>query len=71
MKEKFLQNPPLLQMLKATTPKLLVEASVDRQWRTGVHIRNPHVLKRELWSGNGWMSSMLSEIRDMEAPTTN
>ena len=31
IKEKFLQNPLLLQMLKATKPKLLVEASMDKQ----------------------------------------
>ena len=70
LKEKFLQNPPLLQMLKTTSPRLVVEASVDRQWGTGVRIRNPHALKRELWSGNGWMH-MLSKIRDMESPMTN
>ena len=29
IKEKFLQNPPLLQMLKTMKPKLLVEASME------------------------------------------
>ena len=44
IKEKFLQNPPLLQMLKATHPKTLVEATLDRHSGMGVHLRHPNVL---------------------------
>ena len=33
---KFHQNPPLLQMLKTTSSKTLVEASLDKQWGTGI-----------------------------------
>ena len=62
IKEKFLQNPPLLQILKTMKPKLLVEVSMDKQWGTGIHICNPNTLKQESWSGRGWMSKMLDEI---------
>ena len=36
IREKFLQNPPLLVMLKTMTPKTLAEATTDRLWGTGV-----------------------------------
>ena len=68
IKEKFLQNPPLLQMLKATHPKTLVEATLDKQWGAGVCLRDPNVLKKEKWYGTGWMSSILSTICDLEQP---
>ena len=48
--EKFLQNPPkILQMLKATKPKMLVEATLDKQWGTGVQLRDPNALTPEKW----------------------
>ena len=53
-----------MSMLKATKPKLLVEASVDKLWRTGVHICNSDVLKRDKWTGHDGLSQMLHEIRD-------
>ena len=62
IKEKFLQNPPLLHMLKATHPKTLVEATLDTQWGTGVRLRDTNVLNKEKWYGTGWMSSMLSTV---------
>ena len=62
--------PPLLQMLKTTYPKTLVEATLDKQWETGVHLRDPNVLKKEKWYGMGWMSSILSTIHDLDLPST-
>ena len=70
IKEKFLQNPPLLQMLKTTYPKTLVEATLDKQRGTCVHLRDPNVLKKEKWYGTGWMSSILSTIHDLDLPPT-
>ena len=70
IKEKFLQNPPLLQVLKATHPKTLVEATLDKQWGTGVHLHDPNVLKKEKWYSTGWMSSILSTICDLDQPPT-
>ena len=71
IKEKFLQNTLLLQMLKATKPKLLVEANMDKQLGTGIHVRNQNALKQDLWSGHGWMSKMLEEIRELNPPSMN
>ena len=53
IKEKFLQKPPLLQMLKTTHPKTLVQATLDKQWGTGVRLQDPNVLKKEKWYGMG------------------
>ena len=64
LKEKFNQNPLLKSMLVATKPKLLVEASTDRLWGTGVGLRDTNVLNHTYWSGHGWLSKMLHQIRD-------
>ena len=40
IREMFLQNPPLLSMLKTTTPKILAEATTDRLWGTGIQLRD-------------------------------
>ena len=70
IKEKFLQNLPLLQMLKATLPKTLLEATLDKQWGTGVCLCDPNVLNKEKWYGTGWMTSILSTIHDLDLPPT-
>ena len=64
IREKFLQNPSLLAMLKITTPKILTEATTDRLWGTGIRLRDMCVLDTEKWSGTGWLSRMLIMIRD-------
>ena len=33
---KFIQNPPLLQVLKVTGTKVIIEASTDKLWGTGI-----------------------------------
>ena len=45
IKEKFNQNPLLMTMVSATKPKLLVEASTDKLWGTGIGLRDVKVLK--------------------------
>ena len=42
---KFDQNPLLKSMLLSTKPKLLVEATTDKLWGTGVGLRDSNVLK--------------------------
>ena len=64
IQEKFLQNPPLLAMLKTTTLKILAEATTDRLWGTGVQLRDRSALDTGKWSGVGWLSRMLTTIRD-------
>ena len=60
----FVQNPLLLQMLKATGNKVIVEASTDKLWGTGVGLRDNQVLNPNHWHNVGWMSSILMDIRD-------
>ena len=40
IKANFSQNLPLLNMLKSTEPKVLVESSLDRLWGTGVQFHD-------------------------------
>ena len=49
-------------MLKANVPKLLVEASTDRLWGTGILLRDSEVLNHDKWNNNGWLSDMLMDI---------
>ena len=71
IKEKFLQNPPLLRMLKTTAPKKIVEACLDKQWGTGIQLCDANMLRTKKWHGDGWMSTMLDTIRNLDIPNTN
>ena len=64
IKAKFNQNPTLLKMLKTTSPKLLVESSIDKTWGTGIPLKDTDALNQEKWHNPGWLSSMLIDIRD-------
>ena len=64
IRAKFSQNPPLLSMLRTTSPKILAEATTDRLWGTGVKLRDTQALNTEKWSGPGWLSRMLISIRE-------
>ena len=66
IKAKFIQNPPLLNMLKSTEPKVIVESSLDKLWGTGVQLRDQHALNPEKWHGTGWMSAMSSTVRNID-----
>ena len=66
IKAKFAQNPPLLNMLKSTEPKVLVESSLDRLWGTEVQLLDLDALNPEKWHGTGWMSAMLSTVHGMD-----
>ena len=41
----------MMLMLNARKPKLLVKASMNKLWGTGVGIRDSDVLKRDKWTG--------------------
>ena len=58
--EKFIQNPPLLSMLKTTKPKTLMKATSDHLWGTGIPLRDNCALDK--WSSPGWLSRMLLTI---------
>ena len=64
VREKFVQNPPLLALLKSTTPKTLAEATLDRLWGTGIALRDTNALDTGKWNSTGWLSKMLLAIRD-------
>ena len=54
---KFMVN------VETTEPKILVEASTDRLWGTGVSIKDTHVLDSKKWYRRGWLSDMLQMVR--------
>lgn len=56
---KFTQNKNLAGLLRSTGTLLIVEASPDKFWGTGVHLRNREALDRSKWNGNGVMSEIL------------
>ena len=58
--EKFIQNRPLLQLLKTTSPKILAEATTDRLWGTGIALWDSCALQTDKWHS----SHMLMTIRD-------
>ena len=60
----FMQNPLLMQMLKATDNKIIVEASTDKLWGTGIDLRDNQSLNPDHWHSTGWMSSILMDIHD-------
>ena len=64
VREKFVQNPPLLALLQSTTPKILAEATLDRLWGTGIALRDTNALNTGKWNSTGWLSKMLMTIRD-------
>ena len=55
-------------MLKRTEPKVLVEASNDKVWGTGISLRDSQALNTNKWNGMGWLSNMLIIIRDEYQP---
>ena len=57
-------------MLKSTQPKIIVEATLDRLWGTGVQLQDPNVLDPEKWHNTGWMSTMLSLIKECSSKTS-
>lgn len=63
VKAKFHQNVNLGKLLRCMGSALIVEASKDRMWGTGVHLRDRNALARDHWFGNGMMSEILSEVR--------
>ena len=64
VKEKFMQNKPLLEMLKNTGSLIIAEASKDKTWGTGIPLCDTEALRTSKWKNKGWLSSMLMTIRD-------
>ena len=64
VKEKFMQNKPLLEMLKNTGSLIITEASKDKTWGTGIPLHDTETLHTSKWKNKGWLSSMLMATRD-------
>lgn len=62
---KFTQNKNLAGILRSTGTLLIVEASADRFWGTGIPLRSNDVLVREKWKGEGQMSEILKYVRSL------
>ena len=63
---KFEQNALLLQMLQTTNPKTIAGATYDKTWGTGIPLDSPDALTEEKWYNIGWMSDILTSIRDWD-----
>ena len=62
---KFSQNPALREVLLATAPTELVEASpTDRIWGIGMTSKNPDCLDRTKWRGQNLLGQILTRVRD-------
>ena len=64
IRSKFVQNPMLLEMLKSTGDKVIVEASTDKLWGTVINLQNHQVLNCNCWHSTSWMLTMLMDIRE-------
>ena len=64
IKEKFLQNPSLMETLLNTGNKTLVESSYDDVWGTGVPLSNRNCLVQEQWKSFGILGRILMNIRE-------
>ena len=63
IRAKFQQNHNPMMLLKSTGNKIMVEATRDRLWGTGIPLHDQRVLHPESWYKTGWMSTMLATIR--------
>ena len=63
LKEKFAQNPTLVEILLKTNNKTLVECSFDRIWGNGVPLGDRSCMDRQKWYNVGILGEMLMEIR--------
>ena len=64
IRQKFVQNPILLEILvKCTGTMRIVEFSKDRLWGTGVPLTQDDCLNRDRWISPGIMGKILEDIR--------
>ena len=64
IREKFVQNPILLEILvKCTGKKQIVECSKDRLWGTGTPLAQVDCLDSDRWITPGIMGKILEDIR--------
>ena len=64
IKQKFEQNTQLKEILLATDNKILVEASYDDVWGTGIPLSNIDCLTPSKWKTQGILGRILVHIRN-------
>jgi len=63
---KFSAHPKMIDFLAATTPKILVEASMwDKIWGIGMVASAPGARDPRLWKGRNLLGFALMEVRDL------
>jgi len=71
---KFTQNAELRELLLATAPTTLVEASpYDRIWGIGLAATDPRAQDRATWRGQNLLGQILTELRDelLQSPVSS
>ena len=61
--QKFKQNEALKKYLLSTGERRLVEASPDKTWGTGIHLRDDCTLYEATWYSQELLGKILEEIR--------
>ena len=63
LKQKFLQNTALKELLLSTGSVKIAEASTDTYWGVGVKLRDNRILDEANWKGDGLMCELYSKLR--------
>ena len=63
IQQKFTQNPMLMNLLKATGSKILVECAYDRLWGSGLSLYEEQPFEEERWNGDNLLGNILMSIR--------
>ena len=73
IKSKFTQNPWLKSLLLSTNEEILVEATFDKVWGTGVPLHQRDCTDRTQWHRIGIMGEILMTVREelRPVPDTN
>lgn len=63
---KFSQNKDLLDILKETGNRTIVEASpLDKIWGVGLHYDDDAILAESNWVGKNLLGKALMDVRDL------
>ena len=64
IKNKFMQNPRILNHLLETRDKTIIEACTDEVWGSGISLGDKNCLNATKWTSIGIMGKILMKIRD-------
>ena len=63
IQQKFTQNPMLMNLLKATGSKMLVECTYDHLWGSGLLMYEDQPFEEARWSSDNLLGNILMSIR--------